>query len=441
MRKFGMVSLLSMALMTPAFSMDLSFNTAVEKIMKESHDVKKAEANVKKAQAGLDAANANRWFKVEGTATYMNMVNVENPGDPVGINLPPALGGLIIDATQGQVNIDSITIPNNIFMAGATITQPIYTFGKIGNAVDGMRSAIKMSDAAKEMTKREVRYAAANLYWTAKMTDGMVQISEKSLQDALLARKKLTSAGRANRSNLIKIEADIATKEINLSDMQFNRDTAHRMLKIMAGIETDEELVLTDELPNKFDAVESKKLTKNPEWDLYQEQIKMYEDNARSKRAGNYPTLAAMASYNFVSMGDDIGHMFETSGSQSGYWGLALTVPIFDGGMNRAQGTVDAMNAEASRQDLDKSKKIKSEEYTTAVKKYEHLCGNLTALENARDLAQKAYNISSDRFASGQTSAVELSEVSSALSQLDMALMNAKYNILMSAESIKKLGE
>ncbi len=442
MRKLVLVPVLvSVSAIGAVNAMDLTFNAAVDKIAKESHDIKKADANLKKAQAGLDSANANRWFKIEGSAQYMNLVNVEKPGDPMGVDLPPALGGLIIDATQGQVNINNITIPNNIFMAGATITQPIYTFGKIGNAVDGMRSAVKMSEKGADITKREVRYAAANLYWTAKMTDGLVAIQEKSLQDAVSARKKLTSAGRANRSNLIKLESDIATKEINLSDAQFNRDTAHRMLKIMAGIETDEELNLTDELPEKFDSITAGRLTKNPEWDMLDMQVKMYESNARSKRAGNYPTLAAMASYNFVSMGDDIGHMFDTSGSQSAYWGLAMTVPIFDGGMNRAQGTIEAMNAEATRQDLDKSKKIKTEEYNTAVKKYEHLRGNLAALENARALAQKAYNISSDRFAAGQTSAVELSEVSSALSQLDMALMNAKYNILMSAESVKKLGE
>ena len=99
------------------------------------------------------------------------------------------------------------------------------------------------------------------------------------------------------------------------------------------------------------------------------------------------------------------------------------------------------MNAEAARQDLDKSKKITSEKYTNAIKQYNHLCDNLKGLENARNLAAKAYSFSRDRFAAGQTSAVELADVSTGLYQLDMALLNAKYKILMSAESVKKLGE
>ena len=82
-----------------------------------------------------------------------------------------------------------------------------------------------------------------------------------------------------------------------------------------------------------------------------------------------------------------------------------------------------------------------TEEYNRAIDQYNHLRGNLAKLENARDLAAKAYDFSSERFASGQTSAVELAEVSAGLYQLDMALLDAKYNILMSAESVKKLGE
>ncbi len=422
-----------------AVALDLSLSQATEKILAQSEDLKKAEANVKKAEASLDAANANRWFNIEGSATYMNLVNVANPTKSYGVDLPPELGGLIAQVAQKEIS--HIEIPDNIFMAGVSVTQPIYTFGKIGNAVEGVRSAIKMSEAGREMTRREVKYAAANVYWTAKMTDEIVKISQQDLNQAIAAKKSLTSAGRANRSNLVKIESDIATKEINLSDAEFNRDTAHRMLKILAGIDMNEELNLTDEFPKEFNDLQAGELKTTPEWEMLSEQVAMYERNARSKRAGAYPTLAATASYNYIALDTEFENMFNRNNTQSAYWGIALQVPIFSGGLHRANATVEAMNAEAARQDLDKSKKMTTEEYNRAVEKYNHLRGNLKSLENARDLAAKAYEFSSDRFATGQTSAIELAEVSAGLYQLDMALINAKYNILMSAESVKKLGE
>jgi len=426
----------------PVFAMDLSLDAAVDKILAESQDMKKAEANVKKAKASLDAANANRWFKLEGSATYMNMVDVENPlSGSMHMSLPPQLGGLIGQAINNGNPVTEIEMPDNIFMVGLTFTQPIYTFGKIGNAVDSVRSAIKMSEVSKEMVRREVRYSAVDLYWTAKMTDEIVKLSEQDLKSAQNARRNLTSAGRANRGNLVKIESDIAAKEINLSDAKFNRDTAHRMLKILAGIDVDEELNLTTEFPNSFADLDAGKLTTTPEWEILNQQISMYEESARSKRAGALPTLAATASYNYSTMATETADLFDKKGNQSAYWGLALQVPIFSGGIDRANAMVDVMNAEAVRQDLDKSKKITTEKYNNAISQYNHLRGNLNTLQNARDLAARAYGFSRQRFIAGQTSAIELAEASSGLYQLDMALLNSKYKILMAAESVKKLGE
>ena len=435
MRKFLFCLLSGILLIPNAYAVDLSLNDAIEKIIEQSNDLKTADANVKKAKAQLSAVNANRWMNIEGTVSYMNLVNPIKPTDPDGIKLPSDIGAML-----GNI-LPLNKIPDNIFSAGIQITQPIYTFGKIGNAVDAVHDAIDMSKSAKDLTLREVKYAAANLYWTAKMTDEIVAASKRNLNNARAAKKKLTDAGRANRSNLIKIESDIATKEINLSDAEFNRDTAYDMLKIMAGIDANEEVQLTDNFPDKFEALEAGELKSNPEWDIYKKQIKMYESNASSKRSGAYPTLAAVGSYSYYSMGTNAGNLFDKEGSQSAYWGMALQVPLFSGGLHSANATIEAMNAEAARQDLDKSVKLKTQEYNTAVNKYKHLCTNLDKLNHARDLAQKAYDISANRFAAGQTSAVELADVSSALFQTDMAVLNAKYNILMSKESVKKLGE
>lgn len=443
MRKIGRVTAIfcgvTSIVAANANAMDLSLDAAVDKILTESQDLKKADANVKKAQASLDVANSNRWFTVDGNFTYMNLINVKQPLKSYGVDLPPAIGGIVSSYLGSDGN--HLEIPDNIFTAGVTITQPIYTFGKIGNAVDSVRSAIKMAESGRETTRREIKYSAVDIYWTAKMTDEIVKISKQDLDSARRAKQSLTSAGRANRSNLVKIESDIATKEINLSDAEFNRDTAYRMLKILAGIDMDEEINLTDEFPVEFGDINAGKFTTTPKLQAMADQVAMYEKQARSKRAGAYPTLAAVGSYSYLAMDKDFDNMFNRNNSQSAYWGLALQVPIFSGGVNRANATVEAMNAEAAHQDLDKAKKMTSEEYTRAVDKYNHLRGNLKTLENARNLAAKAYGISSDRFAAGQTSAVELAEVSAGLYQLDMALLNAKYNILMSAESVEKLGE
>lgn len=431
--------LASVLFAAPAAAMELSFDRAVEMIVAESHDIKKADAGVRRAQAGLDSANANRWFKLEGSATYMNIINMDNPGKPVGIAMPADLGGVVAGGGMAASIPSFIEFPDNIAMAGVTLTQPIYTFGKIGNAADAARGAIGMLESGRDLARSEVKYAAAQIYWTAKMTDGMVAIAEKNLKASNDAQRLLTAAGRANRINLVKISADISAKEIALSDAKFNRDSAYRLLKILAGIGEDEDVALTTPFPEKFNELDAPSaLSANPEWDMLEAKAKSYDASAASRRAAHYPTLAATASYNWVATHTDY-QVWQGRKTQAANWGVALSVPIFDGGLARANATMDAMDAESARQDLDKSRKLKSNEYNDAVLKYGHLVSNMDALGQARNLAERAAGISRDRFAAGQTGAVELSEVQAAVAQMDTAVLNAKFNILMAEENVKKL--
>jgi outer membrane protein len=423
-------------LATPASAIDLSLSECVQMIQKESQDLKKADANLKKARAGLDSVNANRWFHIDGSATYMNMINVENPGKPMGLPLPAVLPGGLGGSLPGFIEF-----PDNIGMVGATVSAPIYTFGKIGNAADAARSAIKMAESGIDSAGREVKAAAAQIYWTAKMTDELVKIAAENLRTSTDAQRQLTAGGRANRMNLVKISADIAAKEIALSDAEFDRDSAHRLLKILAGIDAGEPLTLTDAFPATFASLDApEKLESNPEWDMIEQQARMYESRASSRRAEHNPTLAATASYNYVATHTDY-QLWQGNKSQAASWGLSLSVPLFDGGLARANATMDAMDAAAARQDLDKSKKMKSNEYVDAVSKHRHLVDNLSKLNTARDLASKAAQISADRFAAGQTSAVELADVQAARAQMDMAVLNAKFNILMAEENVRKLSK
>ena len=100
MRKIGMLSAVLLGTFgafasNDVCAMDLSLQDAVDKIVAESQDLKKADANVKKAQASLDAANANRWFSVDGSVSYMNLINVKQPFKSYGVDLPPEIGGIV----------------------------------------------------------------------------------------------------------------------------------------------------------------------------------------------------------------------------------------------------------------------------------------------------------------------------------------------------------
>jgi multidrug efflux system outer membrane protein len=405
-----------LALSAAANARNLSLDDAVGLVMAESQDIKKAAANVEKMDAILWSAAAARWPKVDAQAAYQtNMF------------------GLPIQASASASVPGSI---DNIGTAGVSASMPIWTFGKIGLAVDMARNGLKIAETSKRLSEIEMRSAAVSLYWSAKMADELVKIAEKSLKNTRSALNQLTATGRANRSNLVKISADVAARGIDLENAKFSRDSAFRMLKVYAGIDDSEPLALISDFPDGFAARRAGEIAPL-EWEIFDLQAKTYDSEKWQHYVGYLPTIAANAGYNYITLAADFSNLGDIS-MKSANIGVSISMSLFDAGAKAAQATASAMSAISAREDLDKSRKLKTAEYADLIQKHAHLVQTLKDTVKAKDLAQKAYDLSKSRFLAGQTSATELSDVDRALVQMEMAILNSKMQILTTEESIRK---
>ncbi|MDR2770114.1 MAG: TolC family protein [Rickettsiales bacterium] len=424
---------LAAGILTPlddAMARDLSSSDALSLVLKQSQDIKKAAANVEKMQAVLDGVNSRRLFQADISASYVHSPDISGynlfwPGDNITQQLQ-----------NGGIGSSSTRIPH-VGTAGISATQPLYTFGKIGYAVDMARKSVQVAATSKKLAELEMGAAAAQLYWSAKMSDELVKIAQKSLKNTKYARDQLTAAGRANRSNLVKISADVAAREIDLADAEFSRDSAHRMLKAYAGIDDSESLALTSDFPDKFDSRPAAGINP-PEWDIYRYQAEIYDAEKRKNYMTWLPSISAFGKYDYqtFSLGgaSELMDMYRHSANA----GISVSLSLVDWGAARHAATESAMAAIAAREDLDKSKRLKSAEYADLIQKHEHLRGQLKGLGEAKDLAEKAYSLSRDRFFAGQTSATELSDVERSLRQMEIAVLNAKLQILITAANAAK---
>ena len=55
----------------------LSLDDAVGLVLRESQDIRKAEANIRRMQAILDGVNAGRWFRADANAAFTNMIDMD----------------------------------------------------------------------------------------------------------------------------------------------------------------------------------------------------------------------------------------------------------------------------------------------------------------------------------------------------------------------------
>jgi len=422
MKRIWILFLMAFVAVLPdaGFARSLSLDRAVELVLQESQDIKKAAANVKKMQAILDGVNAGRWFRADANARYTNIVDMDDK-EWWGSDVRP---------------YNAIKMPGNMGTVGVSATQPIYTFGRIGYALDMARGSLKIAETSKQLAQIEMRAAAVQLYWSAKMMDEMVKVASTALKNTRDAQSKLTATGRANRSNLVKISADVAAREIDLNDAKFSRDSAFRMLKVYAGIDETENIILMSEFPKNFSEITPRDISPL-EWDILSLQAGIFDAERRQNWAGYAPTVAAFGNYDYRTFGNSASEMGDWY-QHSANVGVALSFPLFDGGAKSAAATASSMSAIAAREDLDKSKKLRTAEYNDLIQRHGHLRRSLVDLRKAKDLSERAYRLSRDRFLAGQTSAVELSDVERGLTQMEMAILNTKLQILTTAETIKK---
>ena len=404
---------------------NISLDDAVSLVLADSHDIKKAAANVERMEAAMAGLNSRRLVQVDAKASYIKQPNLGNwspyPGQNIS-NVNTGTGG-------------AKPIIETIATAGLAASQPIYSFGKIGYALDMARRGVDIAKTSRRLAETEMRVAANALYWSAKYADELAAIAGKSLAQTKSARTKLTATGRANRSNLVKISADVAAREIDLADALFRRDSAHRMLKAYAGIDEAESIVLTTRFPDKFGAIE-KGEPNPPEWEIVDATARLYDAEKRKNYANMLPTIAAFGQYDYNTFAGNLGRQFELADlyQHSIQFGINISMSIFDWGIARHAATESAMQAESARLDLDKSRIVKTAEYNDLLEKHVHLKRQLADTIRAKELAEKAYNLSRDRFLAGQTSATELSDVERSLATMETAIIGIKLQIL-TAES------
>jgi len=413
-------------------SQDITIDDAVRMVVKESQDIKRAEMNVKRMEAIKSHANASRWFQADARANYSKFINMDNM-QWWGDGLIPQV--LPVPDPNNPVNL--LMMPEHTAAVGININQPLFTFGQIGYAVEAARRGVNQAEISKELAMAEIRLAAIQLYWSAKITDEFLRIAENSLRNTRSAQNQLTATGRANRSNLVKISADVAAREIDVQDARFNRDSAFRMLKVYLGLEEEDEIRLTSDLPATFSSIEPKEI-KPYEVRVLEEQIKMFEAERWRHNMGYAPTISATAGYDYTTFGwraEQLGGLYQHNARA----GVVLSMPLFDGGSRRAQATGSVMQASMARQELELTRRKKNAEYRDLIQRYGYLRNTFSEFNRAKDLANRAYQLSRDRFLTGQTTAIELADVERGAAGAEMALLNAKLQMLTTAEGIKRL--
>jgi outer membrane protein TolC len=227
------------------------------------------------------------------------------------------------------------------FRAGAKAVVPLFTFGKVKNAWDAVKSGQKAKEAEFPRFAHRVSYQVEQAYHAISGAREMLYTIDKGRGHLTKARRKVekdleAQVGTSTQIDLIKLkvyENEIGQLEAQVLEIERSGLAALRFL--VGGMDgtridiVDEPQMLTDEELGSLDKYKDIAVRNRPELKALRSAVRAMESKVKLRKSEFFPDLVAFGGFNYaVTPGrDDIDSWFLNDSHNSGVgfvWGISL---------------------------------------------------------------------------------------------------------------------
>ena len=417
-------------------TLKLSLQEAISMAVKSSDDIsiKKNEA-VKSKFKSLEAKGA-LLPQVDFVSKWTNNLDVPSPADT---NEPSAA----INPAAGTIKIANDYQLNHSLQA----TQVLWTFGQLYNSIKAAQKAYQVSLLDEQITKSEVIYNTKVAYYSALLAKKSLEVAKRSYENAKSNQNllyKRFSSGRPPKSDNIKMAADVASRLPSLKNAETQYELALLSLKMLIDVDYERMIELTDEYDQRFPQIELDNLTRSmnenePTLRMLNQVIDLNSDLVRAKRASFFPTLVGFSALSYMGSSksdffvgrENMGKMFSV--------GVQLQFPIWSGGQHLSQYKQAVMEKTNAQMRLRKAQRGFELELKNAHTHYYALLETYKANQQAHKLARQSFEMSRNRFQTGQTSITELNDAELMLTNSLLQTQMTLFNISKVGAQIEKL--
>jgi outer membrane protein TolC len=173
------------------------------------------------------------------------------------------------------------------------------------------------------------------------------------------------------------------------------------------------------------------------EFQLLQSQKQLQNVNVSYYRWGFLPSVSAVGAYDYYYFSDRFSNLYNNP-YRSGYYGLTLSIPIFQG-TKRLQNLAKA-KLQSTRTDLDieNTSNTINTEYVQALAAYKSNYTNWVLLKQNVDLAKDVYKVVSLQYREGIKVYLDVIVAQSDLRTAELNYYNALFQLLSSKIDLEK---
>lgn len=325
------------------------------------------------------------------------------------------------------------------YMAGLSLTQPIYTGGKI---TTGHRLARIGEEAASEkfrMTRMDVLVGADNAYWTYIAVGRKVRMLENycAQMDTLYRQTETAlAAGMATENDLLRIEAKRTELHYQLQKAQNGAELCQMSLCRIIGADFDTQIEAVD---TTFSVSEPGRLASEidarPELLLLEKQVAAEREQIRMARADMLPTVGLGVNYMYYGnvklngMADAGGTMVPYTQEFRDGMGIAMLsvkIPIFHWGESRKKVRKAQYELRNAELDLQKNTKLLNIEVQQAIRNVQDGYRMVLTAEKGLQQAEENLRVMRNRYMASMAPLTDLLDAQSQWQQAESNLIEAQ---------------
>lgn len=395
--------------------MKLSMEQCRDMALTTSEELKQADNRLRQAELDDKIAATARLPKIEGSATGAYVLpDIEMTGMEL--------------AMRGA------------YMAGLTLTQPIYTGGKISASRQMARLGRQIADQQLRMTRMDVLVDADNAYWSYIAVRRKVRMLESYSTQMDTIYKQTSSAvaaGMAIENDLLRIEAKRTEIEYQLQRARNGADLCRMALCNVIGAPLDTAIEPTDTTFNiESPTAMSLDIARRPEVGLLEKQIDVNMQRIRDARSEMLPTVGLSAGYSyygniklkgFADMGNGTTVPYTQEFRDGiGIAMLAVKIPIFHWGESRKKLHKARYELDNSQLELQRNMRLMSIEAQQAVQNVEDGYRMIHTAESGLRQAEENLRVMRNRYAAAMLPLTDLLDAQSQWQQAQSNLIEAQ---------------
>lgn len=333
--------------------------------------------------------------------------------------------------------------------ASTTVSQLLFN----GSYLVGLQASkvyLQISENAKIKTQQEIKEMVINAYGNVLLADESISILEKNklnLEKTLNETTQIFKNGLIEEENVEQLQITLANIKGAQDNVKRQKAIATNMLKLILGIDMENELILTDKLnvlsQNNVDLAltqEIFQIENSIDYKIQENLVQSKKLMVKLEKSNALPTLAAAYNFGYNAFGSQF-QFFSSNQRWLNYSnvGLNLNIPIFSSFGRKAKTQQAQIALEQAKTQMIQVQQTLKLQFEKAKSDYSFSLEQLASTKSSLSLAERIENKQQIKFKEGLSSSFDLNEAQRQLYTAQQNYLQAMLDVINKKATLEKI--